>query len=650
MAKQKSKPAAKNIPPPTAPLPVGSRLNAFFHTTIGWWTLCGLLAALVVWTFWPSVHGQFLFYDEYGYLIVNRHVNQGFTWSGFLNSFVNIDYSNWVPLVWMTHMLDFTLYGAHPWGHHLTNIILHTLNTIVLFWLLKRLTGNLWTSLVGVLIFALHPLRVESVTWISERKDVLSLFFGLLTLCAHVRYAGEIHKPDGRPKLFYILTLLAFIFCLMSKSMLVTLPCVMLLLDFWPLERWRQERIGRLLLEKLPFFLIVIPIAIVAGMAEKRGGDLFMTNIPFPMRLETAFMSYVRLLGWLFWPHNLSAFYPYPHSWPLGRLLLAGIVVLGVSLAALLQWRRRPYLLVGWFWYLGAMFPVLGLVVQVNAQSTANHYTYYPMIGLALLLACSFSELSQRWPNRAIVVALLVALGAGVCIVRTRAEIAYFMDDITLYKHAIVASRAYDDCNFMGHCDLGILIAGSDPDRSLAELQRSVEINPHYPEAERSLATTYMQYSRFADAADMFKKASGDNPHDSRTWLGLASACAQLGRTDEAIPYFQKGLSMDPNNLDILNGLGITLAQKGRLAEALPLLNKVCALAPSNPNAFNNLGIVAANAGQFDVAIVAFQNALKLAPDSTGLQANLKAVLQAQQRASASNAPPAVPTSPPPGS
>jgi protein O-mannosyl-transferase len=636
MANSKTKPAAETAAPPAS----GNRWDAFFHTTLGWWTLCALLAALVIWTFWPSVNCQFLFFDDYGYLIFNRHVNQGFTWDGFCNAFVDLGYSNWVPLVWLTHMLDFQFYGNNPWGHHLTNILFHTASTLILFWLLKRLTGSLWTSLVAVLIFALHPLRVQSVTWVCERKDILSMFFGLLTLCAYVRYAEEARKPAGWKWRFYGLTLLAFILCMLSKSMLVTLPCVMMLLDFWPLERWKQAPIWRLALEKGPFFLIVIPVAIVAGMAERQGGDFILTDLPLSLRIQTALMSYIRLLGRLFWPQKLAVFYPYPHAWPLGGLVLAVAVVGGVSFLGLLLWKRWPCLLVGWFWYLGTMFPVLGLIVQVNAQSTANHYTYFPMIGLAMVLGLALQDLSKHWPNRAVLVSVLVALGAVACIIRTRAEIVYFNDDITLYERSIQATSEYDDCNFMAHNDLGMLIAEKDPARAVKELERALQINPHYAETERTLASMYMQANRLDEAAALCRSALKDNPRDSRIPFYWAIIAYRQGKPDEAIEHFKTALEEEPNNMDFVNDLAPLLMERNRYAEGVPYLQRICTNAPADPQKFNLLGVADLRLGRFDDGIAAFQSALALAPDNESFKGNLAAAIQAKQQA-VTNAPPA---------
>ena len=638
MAKKNSKSLSQNRKVPLSSPAANNSWDAFFHTPSGLLLICALLCGLILWAFWPSLQGRFLFFDDNGYLVANSSVNNGLTWDGIRWAFTSLGCSNWVPLTWLSHMMDFEFYGANPARHHATNIFFHAASAVLLFLSLKKMTGALWPSLVATILFALHPLRVESVTWISERKDVLSVFFGLLALWTYACFAEESKKTAGRTKLFYGLTFLFFAFSLMSKSMLVTLPCVLLLLDFCPLERWRFKKIWVLAVEKIPFFLLVVPISIVAEHAEKTGNSFILTNLSLSLRIETAFMSYARLLGKMFYPANLSVFYPYPPFWPKDRLFLAITLILGISAVALFLWRRRPYLLVGWFWYLGTMVPVLGFV-QEGAQSMANRYTYFPMIGISLLLAWCLCDLSKRWPHRTMIVTAIVALATALCMMRTRVEAAYFKDDLTLWNRAIAATTEYDNYNFMAHCCLGTILLQTDPDRALAEFQRSVDIFPDYNEAQRNLASLLHQRGRIDEAMVHYQKAWDISPTDSRPQYGLAIAYYQKGNADEAIMHFQKALTINPDNLEYLNGLAMLLVQKNRFAEAVPLLKEICDIQTNNPGAFNNLGFVLVKNGQLDEGISAFQKAVNLAPGFTQAQNNLTEALNAKQQSESLSVP-----------
>ena len=308
--------------------------------------ICLLFFGLTAWAFAPALKTNFQIFDESGELFLNPHMNSGLGWQNLRWALFSLEYSNWYPLTWISHMLDFKMFGINPWGHHLTSVLLHAANGVLLFLVLKRMTGALWRSLIVAGLFALHPLRVESVAWISERKDVLSAFFGLLALWTYARFAEASRTPGGRPKLFYGLTLLFFALGLMSKSMLVTFPCLLLLLDFWPLERWRRQGWWSLVMEKVPFFLLVVPVSIAAYFAQKGGGQ-FLLRFPLGFRLETALMGYARYLGKMFWPANFSVLYPYPDYWPASELLCAAALILGMSVARLC-FAAAAALFIGW--------------------------------------------------------------------------------------------------------------------------------------------------------------------------------------------------------------------------------------------------------------------------------------------------------------
>jgi uncharacterized membrane protein YqjE len=517
----------------------------FFQKPAGVWLLCALLFAITLWTFYPAVHGKFQYFDERGELILNQHINTGLTWNNFWWCFYSLEFSNWHPLNWISHLLDFKMFGRQPWGHHLTSVLLHAGNSILLFLALKRLTGALWNSLIVAALFALHPLRVESVAWISERKDVLSVFFGLIALWTYARYTEESRAPRGRLKLFYGLTLFFFACSLMSKSMLVTLPCVFLLLDYWPLRRISDFRPSnsdcvRLIIEKIPFFLLTIPVCIATSIAQKDGGQ-FLLIFPFGFRLETAFMGYARYLGKLFWPTNLSVLYPYPDHWPVGELVGAVVLVLGMSALVFLLHRRQPYLLVGWLLYLGTLVPVIGFI-PLGGQSLANRYTYFPMIGVLLLVVWMIGEWSWRWRARNILVTAIVVVMASVFVARTRYEIGYWKDSETLWRQAVAVTQN----NFMAHYNLAAVVSSRQSGEEIIEYQKSVDEFSEWEIAQRELGASYIRYGYYSNAIGPLEKAIQLNPNDGWACADLGMAFYNTKRASESIPWFMKAVEIDP--------------------------------------------------------------------------------------------------------
>ena len=459
----------------------------------GVFLICLLFFGLTVWTFFPVLRANFQYFDESAELHNNAHVNSGIGWQNLRWALFSLEYSNWCPLNWVSHMLDYEMFGEDPWGHHLTNVLLHAANGVLLFLVLKRITGALWRSLVVALLFALHPLSVESVAWISERKNVLSAFWGLLALWMYARFAEESKTQGGRPKPFYGLTFLFFVFSLMSKAMLVTFPFVLLLLDYWPLQRWALKDRWTLGVEKIPFFLVIIPASVAAYFAEKSGESLILHE-PLSMRLETAVMGYARYLGKIFWPADISALYPYPDSWPATQLVFAVLLIAGISVVAIVLRHRRSYYLIGWLFYLGTLVPVIG-IVQEGVQSMANRHSYIPMIGVLLLVVWAIGDLSKQRRGRVVLMATGVVLILGVCISRTRAEIVYWKDGPTIWSRAIAVTEK----NFMAHFCLANTLPSAKFNEGLAEYQKSVDIYPDYFDAQLGLANLLSAGGRFSE-------------------------------------------------------------------------------------------------------------------------------------------------------
>jgi tetratricopeptide (TPR) repeat protein len=537
-------------------------------------------------------------FDDRTIFLDNAHVNTGISLQNLHWALFSTDYSYSYPLTRISHMLDFELFGADPWGHHLTNVLLHAANGVLLFLVLRRMTGALWRSLIVAVLFALHPLRVESVVWVSERKDVLSTFFCLLALWTYARFAEESKTRGGRTKLFYGLTLLFFVFGLMSKSMMVTFPFILLLLDCWPLERWQLQGKWILLMEKTPFLLLAALVSIATYSAVKAVGGQYILHFPWSMRLENAVMGYWRYLALMFWPANLSAIYPYPNFWPTGQLLCAIALFFGMSVLALGLLRQLPYLLVGWLWYLGTLVPVIGLI-PIGGESICTRFTYIPMMGALLLLVWGIDELSKRWRKRAAVVTAVVVLAVVVCAIRTRVEIVYWKDSVTLYNRAIAVTKN----NFMAHYCLAEVLSFTKPDEALAEYQKSVAIYPDYALAQVSLAWALNNNGRVSEAIVHLEKAIQLEPQNGLAQDGLGELLFQLNRVSDAIPHLLKAVEIEPQITRFKDVLGRALSSSGHETDAV---SNFLATARSDPVRFGNF----LDAMQFDTNHVILINNL----------------------------------------
>jgi len=477
-------------------------------------------------------------------------------------------------------MLDCSCYGSFAGGHHLTNIILHSLNALVLFVLLRRLTASLWASAVVAALFAWHPLHVESVAWVAERKDVLSTLFLLLTIWAYASYTRRPTIPR------YALTLFLFALGLMSKPMLVSLPFVLLLLDYWPLGRIASvcttgnevkaaKSIRTLVIEKLPFFALALAISIVTVMAQGSGGAIKTTEqVSWSMRVPVALTAYMGYLGKSIWPANLSVFYPLPTSPPLAAGVCCALALAGIT-GVLLRWRFRfPWMTVGWLWFLGTLVPVIG-IVQVGTQAMADRYTYIPMIGLLLLVVWSFLHWGKSIPGiRAL--AFVLALGSAIsCLVLTRVQLSYWHDSISLFTHALSVTTN----NPVAHHNLGL---------ALANTGRSAEAIAHYQEALRL------------------------RPNSALLHYNLGIEMASAGKFDQAAFHLSEALKLDPKSEKLHNNLGVVLAQQGHLEAAMKEFQRSIQLNPDYPKPYLNYGMAMETQGLAAAAVTNYAKALEL--------------------------------------
>jgi protein O-mannosyl-transferase len=535
------------------------------------WLLAALLVLGTIAVYWPATLCDFVNYDDDLNLTANVHVQSKLSWEGIQWAFGNPLHTLWTPLTALSHTVVWQLCGLNPWGHHLANVLLHALNAALVFLLFQRMTGAGWRSLWVAALFAVHPLRVEAVVWVTERREVLSSFFGLLALMAYARYVevlslkSRVQSPKSvvRPpsavllrrtggqrsavgsrwslshlpsSIFYLLSLFFFALGLMSKPILVTWPFLMLLLDYWPLQRLqlntqnsKPKTLPSLLLEKLPFFALAALASVVAFLMQNRGGALMM-SLPLDARLGNAMISYGRYLGKLFWPRDLAAFYPHPGQWPLGQVVLAGGLLMGSSVLFWVRRRQYPYLLLGWLWYCGTLVPV-SQVIQMGTHAMADRWSYIPSLGVLTVVVWGACEMNLRWRHP--MLAWSVAGGAAIilCLALTRQQIGYWKDSETLFRHAL----AVTENNSLAHNNLGAALGRKgQSDEAIRQFQEALRLAPGYALAHNNLG----------DALD------------------------KRGQTDAAISQFQEALRLDPGHAMAHNNLGYALGQKGQLEEA----------------------------------------------------------------------------------
>jgi hypothetical protein len=494
----------------------------------------------------------FVNYDDPEYVTANPHIRASFRAASLLWAFSTTEANNWHPLTWMSLQLDHRLFGLRPWGYHLTSLLLHIGSTLLLFATLGSITGAVWRSALVATLFAVHPLHVESVAWVAERKDVLCGFFWMATMAAYVAYTRA--PSIGR----YLLVAAALSLALMAKPMAVTLPCVLLLMDFWPLGRAasdkRRSTLFALLPEKIPLFALAAGAAILTWNAQQSGGAIEPSErLPFGVRIENALVSYVCYIGMMLWPSGLAPFYPHPgNALPLWQPIAAGILLTGITALTIALALRAPYLPFGWLWFLGTLVPVIGLV-QVGEQSLADRYTYIPLVGLFVMFAWGLGDLGERWPalRRAAIAAAVAAICA--CTVLTWLQVPYWRNSIALWEHALEATA-------------------------------------DNPVARINAGRAHLEEGGSASAAEQhLRRAIARRPGYVVAFVNLGMALDRQGKTQEAIGCYQQALDIEPNRPVTRNNLGIALAKVGRLDEAIEQLTEAVRLASDYEEARRNL-------------------------------------------------------------
>jgi len=570
-------------------------------------------------------HNDFIdYYDDNNYVTENPHINGGITGKAVLWAITTSHAGNWHPVTWLSHTLDCEIFGLNPAGHHITSLFIHIANTLLLFWVLRRMTGAIWPGAFVAAMFALHPLHVESVAWVAERKDVLSGFFWMLTMAAYVRYA---ERPGiGR----YMLVIVAYVLGLMAKPMVVTLPFVLLILDWWPLERFGQLRgktvkvnyqkttAQRLTAEKIPLFVLSAVSSVITYMIQKSSGAVTaMEVVSLDVRIANALVSYIRYIGKLIYPSGLCVLYPHPGNGLPFRQTIAALLMLACITACVIYAarRQRRYLAAGWLWYLGTLVPVSGLV-QVGAQAMADRYTYLPSIGFFIMVGYGAAEIFSKQYYRKIVAGILSGLALAALLLCTRVQVRYWQNSLTLFERAIAVTKD----NYKMHSELaGLLKDQNRFSEAISHYRRAVEIMPSDAEAHYQLGDLLRLEEDIEGAIEHYLCAVRIKPDYADAHNNLGYALMSQGKLDEAIAHFRQALQARPEWPLSLNGLAQILAThydaKVRDAnEAMALAERAAeATRYQNATIVDTLAISYAAAGLFDKAVETGQKAINLA-------------------------------------
>jgi tetratricopeptide (TPR) repeat protein len=612
---------------------------------LGIMAVCYVLLFGTLLLFNTTLQNGFLDLDDPDYVTLNTHVLKGVSTEGLRWAFTTGDSANWHPLTWLSLMLDAECYGDFAPGFHFTNNLLHALNAVLAFLVLLKMTRNIWPAAICAALFAWHPLRVESVAWVAERKDVLSGLFFWLTLLAYAHYTERREDKGAKTAGFYVAALLLFACGLMSKPMLVTLPFLLLLLDFWPLQRWIANdnwvvilKLGR---EKIPFFMLSAASCVITFLVQKNWGAVVESE-PASERLANAIVAIVRYAGKFFWPENLAIVYSLPQHWAVSIVTASATLILGITALAITQMRRRPWLFVGWFWLIGMLVPVIG-VVQVGLQAMADRYTYLPMVGLQIALLWTLREL--KFPVFLKAAAVSIAL-AG-CVMLTWTQIGFWKSPQTLYAHTLAvtkdnyladdylgtallnSNRFYDAAIYFrraielkpdfndAYFKLGTTLAndGKTAD-ALTTYEQLREINPRYALADYNIGILLLAENRTAEAISCFNSALGKKKGYDPAYVALGTAEARLQNSAAAIGYFQKALALKPDNAVAEYNLANALTDAHREQDALSHYQKAVALKPDFADAQCNWGNALGTLGQPAEAMEHFRHALVLDPQN----------------------------------
>ncbi len=591
------------------------------------------LVAASLFAYEPIRHNNFVHYDDNTYITENPNVTGGITQDSVIWAFTKLYMANWHPLTWLSHMLDCEIYGLNPVGHHVTSVLIHTASSLLLFWTMRKMTGAIWTSAFVAAVFALHPLHVESVAWAAERKDTLSGLFWMLTMFAYARYA---ERPNFTR---YSLVLLVFTLGLMSKPMVITLPFVLLLLDWWPLDRlarfknkataatarFQKATILRLLIEKVPMLVLTALSGVITIIAQHSGGAVAtLEHISLDCRIANAFISYISYIGKTLWPSGLAVPYPNPHKSisDTVSLICISLFVL-MTVISVYAGRRRKYIVVGWLWYVGTLVPVLGLI-QVGEQGMADRYMYVPMLGLLIIIAWFVKDVVSKRPHWKVIAAVLAVAALSSMAALTRTQVRYWQNDLTLFEHALKITKN----NTIAENNYGCaFLAEKRLNEAVLHFNNSLLLNPLYTNARNNLGNAFMLQGKFKEAIECFNSVLQQAGDSAKIHYQLGVAMSEQGQFDDAVKHLAKAIKLDPMYPDAQNRIGAILTVTGKSEEAIGYLKEAVRINPDEMEAYANLGMAYEQLGQYENAIKNWTKALELSPNSIEILNNLAWIL-----------------------
>jgi len=566
----------------------------------------GLIAATLA-AYEPIRHNGFVSYDDPQYITENADIKAGITWQSLGRSFIQPHYFMWHPLTTLSHKLDWQLFGSNPLGHHLVSLVFHIVNALLLFWILTNITGSTLPSAFVAAVFALHPLQVESVAWAAERKTVLSGLFWLLTIAVYIWFTK---RPSLKRNIFLFLV---YGLCIMTKPVVVTLPLVLLLLDYWPLERFEKASIKRLVVEKIPLLTLSAILSVITFAAQHKGGAVVaLEKICLRDRIGNMFTSYAGYIGKTIWPKGLAVIYPY-RSTSFSDVGTVGCIILFILMLFLSVYtrRRRKYVTVGLLWYIGTLVPVIGLI-QSGSQAMANRYMYIPILGLLIIVAWGVKDLISDKRNLQIVAAISAGAVLTTALILTRTQVRYWQDSLTLFEHTLrvtennqIAENSYGCALF----DLG------RENEAILHLNKAVKISPLFKDARCNLGKVFLKEGKFNEAIACFNEVIKQDEDFAEAHYNLGLALGKQKRYDEAIQHFNKVLKIDPHYPDAYKKIGLALYESGRNDEAIALFNRILQKNEGSAEAHYNLAVVLGRQKKFDEAIEHLAKALKIDPN-----------------------------------
>jgi tetratricopeptide (TPR) repeat protein len=583
------------------------------------------LTIAVLAIYWQVDGHQFINYDDEDYILTNSRLQLGFTVENIHWLLTSSYASNWHPITWFSHILDVKLFGINPAGHHFVNVALHTINSILLFLFLRRFTGSIWRSAAVAVLFAIHPLNVESVAWIAERKNVLSSTFWIITLYLYAKFT------ERKSIRFYILAIFAFTLGLMSKQMLVSIPFVLLLLDYWPLQRisgkppkyLRSSEFKWLLLEKVPFLFLAVAASGIALISQQNAMTPLLAST-MAERLANASISYFQYIRKIFWPSDLALFYPFPESIHIREAIISALLLLIVTTTVLKFRRNYPYLFAGWFWYLITLIPVIG-IVRIGLQSMADRYAYIPSIGIFIIIVWLISDFTSNIPRRSLILWGVSAILFLLLSVSAWLQTSYWKDSMTLFTHTLTVTER----NYVALCTIGrVFERGGKPDEALQKFDEAIEIAPWYEYAQTHRDLIMANRGKVDAAVFKYNEVILQNPTAVKGHINLGIIMGLQGNLEEAVKNFRIALDFDPRSAAANYNLGLTLYRLGKNDEATKYFLKSLETNPDDFECHYSLGAVLENQGRYKDAIRHLREALRLNPGYLPAKDKLELILQ----------------------